>query len=472
MDDAAVFFLRFDSTSGPQIVGSIGHVSLTDAQLISLKTCAFPDTAVQSRVESVLFIYRVDSYFCYCIFSTTPDSTIPRGHRQVSFVIVTRLPYVYPFTRLLHSSMSLRDVTSEDLLLLISDFLSKAIALFPREPNTDQQIPTFDGGLAVAVPRSPSELLELIGGIGWTPQCKKYLLNSHYLDVDIVASLSVANLVQGKRTLDLLRLWEAAVLGDSVMVYGATPTIVSSAVLAIASLTYPDPPPQHILPFVAVTDPRFEALTSATGRNDDGLIAGFSNPITLQRSTSFDQVFTTGFDVKRDGLACCSAVWSEIPADRRPSNCEIRRLFYVKNCKVYEAVANCLHELRAANPYAEFVGQVDVTALAGHLARQHVVMTMTPKAFASRLLRCGLFLRLWQQRCSMASLAEALRGFSMDRLCTGMDEHELVNLYSMVRMVRKKCAGNRELEPTIDADLTTITLYMSPDLILAPLPKD
>jgi hypothetical protein len=93
-------------------------------------------------------------------------------------------------------------------------------------------------------------------------------------------------------------------------------------------------------------------------------------------------------------------------------------------------------------------------------------MTLTSKALATRLLR------IWQQRCSMASLTEALRGFSMGRLCTRMDEHELVNLPSTVRMVRKKCVSNRELEPTIDIDLTTITLDMSPDLILAPLPKD
>jgi hypothetical protein len=250
------------------------------------------------------------------------------------------------------------------------------------------------------------------------------------------------------------------------MVYGATPTLVSSAVLAIASLTYPEPASERILPFLAVTDPRFEAVTAV---RDAGLIAGFSNPIALQRSAAFDLVFTTGLGDKRDGLPGPSSGWSELV---EYTSSEIRHLFYFKNCRVVEAIGNCVAELRKVNPYAEFAGQVEVTALSSHLAKQHIVMTMSPTMFAVKLLRSGLFARIWKERCTVKALAAALRGFSMDRLCAGMDEHELVNMYSLVRQIRRKCAGNRELEPVIDRDLVTITLHIASDLILAPLPKD
>lgn len=351
------------------------------------------------------------------------------------------------------------------MILLISDFVTKAMTLFTGDLGENNEIPTFDGGLPVTAAKDSAQLLDLIGGIGWTPQCKKYLLNDNFLGMDLILSLSIQHLVADGRTIDILKLWEAAVLSESVMILGATPTIASSAAFAVASLTYPEPVPENVLPFVAATDPRFQVITSSHFK---GLIVGFSNPIALQRCGSFDVVMTTGFGLGQDGLKTPKGNWK----DFHRTNSELRRIFYLNNCKLREAVTSCLAELCGTNPYAAYVGEVDSDSLAKHLAVQDITMSISTKAFAQKLLRAQLFTRVWKERMTQQTLLAALKSFSMDNFCTGRIEHDLIDLYSMVQRVRKLCAGNREIEKIIDTDLTTITLYLSPDLILAPSDQD
>jgi hypothetical protein len=462
MEDAAVFFLCFDSRLGPQIVSSIGHVDFTDMDFHSLRACSFPDSGVPPRTESILFISKIRKYFCYTIFTMTADPSEPRGYRQVSFVIATECPYIYPFTRILHSSMLMSTSPPDDLLLVISEFVSQAVAIFRVEDTRDQQIPTFDGGLAVAMAESQAELLGVVGGIGWNPRCKTYFLNCHYLDVDLMSALSVRSLIEAERTLDLVRLWEAAVVRDSVMVFAPNPTMASSAVLAIASLTYPEAPHQNVIPFLAVTDPRFEGITRRPG----GMIVGFSNPIALQRAAAFDLVFTTGVNSGRNGLGTPRVTWGAL--SEKVTSGDLRQLFYAKNSKVAEAVRECLADLRKKNPYAAFVGEVNADALAAKIAQKGVGIGMVPRTFAVKLLRSALFSRVWKEERTQAALAGALSGFAVERLCVGMKEKELIDLYSMLAEVRKAVRGVRELEMRVDGDLGTITMHLSPDLILAP----
>ena len=467
MDDAATFYLLFDVTSGPSIQSIVGHVNLSDSDLVSLKSCAFPDTVVQSLTESMLFVFKINRYFCYSIFTSTPDASVSRGHRQFSYVIVTPLPYVYPFSRLLHSSMSLFDVSPDEVLGLISDFVSKALSSFPTRPGDEKEIPTFDGGLAVAVTDSVGELLDFSGGIGWSPQCRKYLINDCFLGTDIVMSLSLTSLISAGRSGDLLRIWEAAVIDENIMVYGANPTITCSAVLSIESLLFPEKPSQNLFPFISSTDPRFQEITKKCPR---GTIAGFSNPIALQRDSQFDLVFTTGFNNLENGLNLPKlSNWTPLSSMKPVNNSDIRHLFYLNTVKVSEAIASCLQRVRETNPYAEFVAQIDANNLALHLQEQNVQLNIPVKHFANKLIRSSFFNCIWRRRCTFDSLLKELKQFSIDTLCVGKTEHELIDIYSTVKNVRRKCLGHKNLEEIIDADLTTITLYLSPDIILAPV---
>jgi hypothetical protein len=251
------------------------------------------------------------------------------------------------------------------------------------------------------------------------------------------------------------------------MVYGSTPGVVCSAALAIASLTYPEPSPENLMPFVAVTDPRYQGITSCPSK---GLIAGFSNPIALQRSSAFDLLFTTGFDATTDGLTGTPKTSAKRTVGfEKSTSSEIRHFLYMNNCKVAEAVSSCLDDLGNANPYAAFVGQVDADSLADHLLKQNVALTVSAKTFAMKLLRSELFARIWKERCSYAKLIGSLKEFSADEFCTGIGEHELIDFYSMVREVKKTYGiQNEEIGKWIERDLQTITMYLSPDLILAP----
>ena len=465
MDATAVFFLRFDPVSGPVIESVVGSVDFTADDLTSLKSCAFPDTAVPSPADSTIFVFKVRDHYCYSIFTSIPDPQTPRGHRQFSYVIATPLPYVYPFTRLLHSSMSARDMDPSDLLLLLSSFATRAAQVLTDPIGEGSEIPTFDGGLPVGAPRGPGDLLDLVAGIGWTPQCRRYLTNTCFVGQDLSVTLSAKSLAKRGRMGDILRLWEASVLGESVMVLGATPTAACAAVFAIASLTFPEPPPEHLLPFVAATDPRFEAVTASPSAHERGVIAGFSNPIAAQRADLFDLTFTVGFGADRDGLATAMRQWRPCEGVECAS---LRRAMYLNVCRVVEGVRVCLEELEAANPYSAYVGQVDPQSMARHFERQGVETTMGLLEFVRKFLRAPMFARIWRERATPEKLLAALRRFSVDSLCTGRTEHELIDLFSMVMHVRRICSGNKEIEKVIEADLTTITLYLSTDLILAP----
>ena len=470
-EEIATYYLYFDVTNGPQIVKNIGKVPFTDDDLISLKICSFPDSAIQSLTDSVILVFKVQKYYCYCIFSTISDQDASRGYRQFSYVIATKLPYFYPFTRILHSAMSLFYYMNEnDILILISDFVSKSILNFPKEIGSEKEIPTFDGGLPVALAPSLTELLDFTADIGWSPKCKKYYLNSNFLGIDLMNSFSIDQLIKNGKFGDILRLWTGAVVGDSIMVYGANPTITSSASLGISSLLFPEPVPTNLYPYASVTDPRFKIITS--NEIKPGTIIGFSNPIVLQSNLQFDLIFITGFNNSEDGLQVSKHTgFSSFTSSRPITNSRIRHFLYKNTIKVTETINACLQKLREENPYAEFAAKIDLNHFAEMLADKsvHIPSSISYKEFAVKLIHSPFFYNIWQRRCNFSTFFTTLKHFSVDSLCAGRTEHELIDIRSLVQFARDKCAEDRNLKEIIEADLTTITLYLSPNVILAPV---
>lgn len=474
-DEIATYYLYFDVINGPQIIKSIGEIPFSNEDLLSLKICSFPDSAVQSQSESVLLVFKVKKYFCYCIFSTISDQNATRGFRQFSYVIVTTLTYFYPFTRILHSAMSLFYYMNEnDILLLISDFVSKSLSIFPKEIGNEKEIPTFDGGLPVALAPSLTELLDFTADIGWSPQCKKYYLNTNFLGIDLIHSLSVNQLIKNGKLGDILRLWTGAVIGETIMIYGANPTIASAASLGISSLLFPEPVPVDLYPYASVTDPRFKTFTSK--KIKPGTIIGFSNPIVLQSNLLFDLVFITGFNNKDDGLQISKhSGFSSITSSSHPiTNSRIRHFLYKNTIKVTETINTCLQRLREENPYAEFVLRINPNQIAEILSEKglHLPSSMSYKEFATKLIHSPFLFNIWKRRCNLSNFLTILKHFSVDTLCTGKTEHELIDIRSMVQQAREKCTENNDLREIIDADLTTITLHLSPNVILAPAMMD
>lgn len=468
-DGIATFYLYFDVIKGPQIVKSIGTVPFTEDDLISLKICSFPDTAVQSLTESIIFVFTIRKYYCYCIFSTISDQKANRGYRQFSYVIATTLPYFYPFTRILHSAMSIFYYMDEnDILLLISDFVSKSLLNFPKEIGSDNEIPTLDGGLPVALAPSLTELLDFTADIGWSAQCKKYFLNSNFLGIDLINALSINQLIKNGTIGDIFRLWTSAVAGETIMIYGANPRVTSAAALGISSLLFPEPVPTNLYPYASVSDPRFKIITN--NKIKPGTIIGFSNPIVLQSSLSFDLTFVTGFNNGDDGLRIsrhsgCPSLSSSKPI----TNSRIRHFFYKNTLKVTETINTCLQHLREENPYAEFAAKINPNVMADILSEKGVQISssFTYKEFASKLIHSPFFYNIWHRRCNSSSLLATLKHFSVDSLCEGRTEHELIDIRSMIQFAKDKCTENKCLKEIIDADLTTITLRLSPNAIIA-----
>lgn len=470
-DPIATYYLYFDVINGPQIIKSIGEIPFTENDLLSLKICSFPDSAVQSLAESVILIFKVQKYYCYCIFSTISDQKATRGYRQFSYVIATTLPYFYPFTRILHSAMSLFYYMNEnDILLLISDFVSKSVSMFPKEIGNEKEIPTFDGGLPVALAPSLTELLDFTADIGWSPQCKKYYLNSNFLGIDLMNSFSVNQLIKNGKIGDILRLWTGAVLGESIMIYGANPTIACSAALGISSLLFPEPVPTNFYPYASVTDPRYKIITS--NKIKPGTIIAFSNPIVLQSNLLFDLIFITGFNNSEDGLQISKHTgFTSFTTSRPLTNSRIRHFLYRNTIRVTETINICLQRLREKNPYAEFTAKVDPNLLAEILSEKgvHLPSSISHKEFATKLIHSPFFFNILQRRCNLSTFLTNLQHFSVDDLCIGRTEHELIDIRSMVQQAREKCSENKDLKEIIDADLTTITLYLSPNVILDPV---
>ena len=93
--------------------------------------------------------------------------------------------------------------------------------------------------------------------------------------------------------------------------------------------------------------------------------------------------------------------------------------------------------------------------------------SFTYKEFASKLIHSPFFYNIWHRRCNSSSLLATLKHFSVDSLCEGRTEHELIDIRSMIQFAKDKCTENKCLKEIIDADLTTITLRLSPNAIIA-----
>ena len=119
MEKTAVYLLEFDTVVGPKIIGVVGDDLLNEQEKIMLQSDAFPDTVVQNDQESTIFVFKFQNMFCSAMFRTHPDPNAPRGHRQHTFVITSKMPFFYPFTRLLQSSLILGDTDPKDVLTFI-----------------------------------------------------------------------------------------------------------------------------------------------------------------------------------------------------------------------------------------------------------------------------------------------------------------------------------------------------------------
>lgn len=460
-DDFAILYLHFDSTSGPQVVDSyFKNLNLNEEQILSIKSSSFPDSVVQEPNQFFLYVFRIDAFFCYCIFTSMPEKSEPRGHLQISFVIVSKLPYIYIFSRILHSTLSVQDMHPKDTFLVLCDFVEKTINICNNISNNEiVQIPTFDGELRVQKMRNVKQGLDLIAGLKWCPQCKVYCLNDCFLGIDLFESLGVYNLLNNGRISDILKLWESALLGKSILVYGANPNLTSSCALGIASLLFPEKFVGNIIPFMSVTDIRFKKMI-IDNVHVKNLILGVSNPIALQIENKFDLIFTIGFGQKRDGLNISRSNWESFPTLNNINSSVLRSFFYQNTRKTIKAINICLNDLRNTNPYDAFVGNICLSNLIKQIHCQKVTISGSLSDFAAELLKSPIFPNICLKIFSYDSFLEDLHQFSIETICKSKSKSQLTEIFNLLKKARQRCLGKENLEKIIDADITNVSLYL------------
>ncbi|EAX91087.1 hypothetical protein TVAG_175210 [Trichomonas vaginalis G3] len=466
MNVTSAFLLEFDSVYGPKVIGSVGKNKFSENEMISLQCCSFPDTVIQSDQESTLFIFKISKSFCYAMYVSRPDSTAPRGHKQNTLVIASELPYIYPFTRLLQSSLVLGSITT-DILTFIEDFLTKWFGNFPLKPDEVIELPMFDGSMPISYTHNQQQLISFYGGVGWTPLSKIYYLNDNFLGFDLTTAFSLQSLLVHGRSIDILKLWEVAILNESLLVYGSTPTIASSCVLALESLIFPELPSDSILPFISVSDTRFQNIKSK--ENTKNLIIGVSNPIAMTKSHFFDHIFSVGFHDESNGFGDQKQQWNFIKECKRNIQEELRQFFYFNTLKLTDAITQALDSIRSFDPYAEFLGQIDDSILESQIKLKTVQISFKSSTFAKKLLRSSFLSRIWKRYCTIENLISTLEKYDISKLCNKKSEHELVDILSNVMEVKQRCESNSSILKFINRDYEIIKTYLASDLILAPV---
>jgi hypothetical protein len=376
------FILEFDGTLGPQVIESIGDAEFTETEMTSLKACAFPESAKPRGTVPAIFAFSLGNYFCYCMFSSTPDINAPRGHRQSAFVIATRSRFFPLFFRLLHSTLALGHQHPREVLGIIADFIQKWDIEKKIEDGAFLELPMLDGSFLVARPSSQQQLFEFTVNYAVPHSSSPYLMNDNFIGCDLTEVLCVSELREAGKLGHLLTIWEMLMVGNPILVYGATPTVTSLAVFAIASLVVLDRVSYRIIPFISITDPRFaDLMEHPTG------IVGVSNPIVLRMASSFSCVFTVGFGPENCGLNNIRMGWPVFESTPM-GNCDLRNVLTANTNLLTCAVKDGMCEGRR-NGHKRF--RISSDELEKRILARKVVLARPVKVFVIEFMRSAYF---------------------------------------------------------------------------------
>jgi hypothetical protein len=243
------------------------------------------------------------------------------------------------------------------------------------------EIPMLDGSFPIAYTTSTNELLSFVINHAVSHSSAPYFINDHFLGCDLPLSLRLHDLKEHDCVGDLLSLWEALFLGESVLVYGSTPATASLAVFAIRSLIFPVRLPQQLHPFMSITDPRFQGIVE----NPIGIV-GVSNPIALQMGVRFQNVFNVGFAAVR-GLGRGRRPWPAFEATAMQTS-DLRGLLFQNTTRLIAAVKDAIADRpRAGETTVKIMSDV----LEKRIADRAVELTRPAKQFAVQLMQTPFF---------------------------------------------------------------------------------
>lgn len=310
---SSVSFVRFDLDVGQMLEHAYPPSRLSDAETANVVNLAFPDSN-SSSIGDQVFCFRFRSggskdnfLFGYTFFRQRRDASVSRGYFQKSVVIISHLPCLSLFRRVVsalgplsfeHGASSALDAVVHDVAAW-PDPAPGALLDLPVLGNVLRvQMPVFEPTDVCMSPYSPthgstsahvisdaaappiSQLFESLheGGPGW---------------------FSSVNLYDSFRTQlpNLWYLWELAVTGEPVLVLGGSPRACSEAVLGIASLVTPLVFRGDYRPFFTIYDSDYPFFSSLHDVSPDTLpcvLLGVTNPFFLKTFERFPHIVLLG----------------------------------------------------------------------------------------------------------------------------------------------------------------------------------
>ncbi|OAV98193.1 hypothetical protein PTTG_25697 [Puccinia triticina 1-1 BBBD Race 1] len=262
----------------------------------------------------------------YVYFVQERDPAVPRGYNQRSIVLITHLPdYAGLFSTLvsrlgpLYASQGAKSLATAfanivswpdptpgaDLELRFLGQDHKFIIPLPNQaqiPDPKTAFPLLKGGAHRSVQftsnpldyhvlaSNPTTYLSYIM-FGSTPSSSLAPASSAASSSAAAASSSQLNPLSTLSVSDLWLLWEILILAEPLVVFGATPDIVSDTVLHLKNLIRPIPFHANWRPYITIHDPDFGLLFGKNKARAVGLI-GATNPIILTATHAWPNVLS------------------------------------------------------------------------------------------------------------------------------------------------------------------------------------
>lgn len=447
-----VFLVEFDVKSGPQIKKSLGESNLSEEEEISLKFCSLPESATRGNENPLFFVFKVSDRFCYALYNLFPDNQSPRGHKQFSYVIMTSNKYYTPYLQFLLSTKALKQMNPLDVVDLIFDFLSKWDKVIPKVSQGKVELPTFIGSFPVSKMNKKTELFD---------DLDRYLFNDSFLDVDLCQSLCFHSLRKTSRTGDILSLWEASVLDESVLVYGSSASNASNASLVIGSLRFPGKLRENLFPYLSISDPNFRKSKSSS-------IVGVSNPIVLNNSTKFKHIFKVGFEEEENGLGGGKFSWEHLEQFDNINSKTIRKILCVNTFHAMKAIKHEFILVLNENPYFALNSKLNAERIEIFLFEENVQMMRSSIDFSKQLLQSSFTKEYCLKLCKNDLVIQSLQKFNISNYCSTFEETKIIDFYSLInetiKLFNENENGNEVIISIMRTHLNDLKILLSPDL--------
>lgn len=347
----AICVIRFDLNIGQTAEACFPAQALNKDDLTTVCNLAFPDSN-SSSVGDCVYSFRFRKansdilgkntkespdgesnilkllsnlhayHFGYVFFRQRPDSTISRGYFQKSIVIVSPFPFVELFERaiavigpmffefngsltVLETAVNNMSKWPEPLDCMSGNLVSPTLDKFdPKKVATSglksHELPLLGSVLKFCFDRaieSPLAKLALPDGRA-SKRLKLRIdmereLRGSLKKIDLFGSFKHVNLYRRFRGVvgNLWYLWEIALTGQPLMIFGPNAVACTRAVFGVLSLISPIPYRGDFRPYFTVFDPDFKHFEDMYDHNSlPSVILGITNPFLLKRFENFPNI--------------------------------------------------------------------------------------------------------------------------------------------------------------------------------------